>query len=118
MKLTPSLPSEVIPEGEQGRKLPLLPSSLSPKEIGEGSVTITDSGFGPEPDKLSQDPELPLFLQWPKQIPIPHDIAGFYLINLKIQMTISHWEVQNTLVLQKFTNGVALQAMNFFCNWS
>ena len=31
------------------------PSSLSPKEIGEGSVTVTDSGFGPEPEKLSQE---------------------------------------------------------------
>ena len=47
-----------------------------------------------------KNPELPLFLQWSKQIPIPHDIAGFHLINLKIQMTINHWEVQNTLVLQ------------------
>ena len=53
VKLTPAIPLGVIPEGEQGRKLPPPPSSSSPKEIGEGSLTVTDSGFGPEPDKLS-----------------------------------------------------------------
>ena len=49
----------MVPEGETGRKLPPPPSSSSPKEIGEGSVTITDSGFGPEPDKLSQESRAP-----------------------------------------------------------
>ena len=51
---TPALPLGVVP-GEQGRQLPLPPSSLSPKEISEGSVMVTDSGFGPETDKLSQE---------------------------------------------------------------
>ena len=55
VKLTLALPLGVVPEGDQGGKLPPPPSSLSPKEIGEGSVTIMDSGFGPEPDKLSQE---------------------------------------------------------------
>ena len=55
VKLTPALPSGVVPEGEQVRKLPPPPSSLSPKEIGEGSVMVMDSGFGPEPDKLSKE---------------------------------------------------------------
>ena len=59
VKLTPALPSGVVPEGETGRKLPLPPSSSSPKEIGEGSVTIMDSGFGPEPDKLPQESRAP-----------------------------------------------------------
>ena len=58
VKLTPALPLEVVPE-EQGRKLPPPPSSLSPKEIGEGSVMVTDSGFGLEPDKLSQESQAP-----------------------------------------------------------
>ena len=55
VKLTPALPLGVVPEGEQGRKLPLPPSSSSPKEISEESVMVTYSGFGPEPDKLSQE---------------------------------------------------------------
>ena len=59
VKLTPALPLGVVPEGEQGRKLPLPPSSSSPKEISEGSVTVTDSGFGHEPDKLSQESQAP-----------------------------------------------------------
>ena len=59
VKLTPALSLGMVPEGEQGKKLPLLPSSSSPKEIGEGSVTITDSEFGPEPDKLSQESRAP-----------------------------------------------------------
>ena len=59
MRLTPALPSGVVPEGEQGRKLPPPPSNTSHKEINEGSVTITDSGFGPEPDKLSQESRAP-----------------------------------------------------------
>ena len=57
VKLTLALSSWVVSEGEQGRKL--LPSSSSPKEIGEGSVTVMDSGFGPEPDKLSQESRAP-----------------------------------------------------------
>ena len=59
VKLTPALPPGVVPEGETGRKLPPLPSSSSPKEVDEGSVTVTDSGFGPEPDKLSQESRAP-----------------------------------------------------------
>ena len=59
VRLIPALSSGVVPEGEQGRKLPPLPSSSSPKEIGDGSVTITDSGFGPELDKLSQESRAP-----------------------------------------------------------
>ena len=59
VKLTPALPSGIVPEGELGRKLPLPPSSSSPKEIGEGSMTVTDSGFGPELDKLSQESRAP-----------------------------------------------------------
>ena len=59
VKLTPALPLGVVPEAEPGRKLPLPPSSSSPKEIGEGSVTFTDSGFGPEPDKISQESRAP-----------------------------------------------------------
>ena len=59
VKLTPALPSGVVPEGETGRKLPLPTSNSLPKEVGEGSVTITDSGFGPEPDKLSQESRAP-----------------------------------------------------------
>ena len=55
VKLTPALPLGVVPKGEQGRKLPLPPSSSSSKEISDGSVTVMDSGFGPEPDKLSQE---------------------------------------------------------------
>ena len=58
VKLTPALPLGVVPEGETGRKL-LPPRSSSPKEIGEGSVTVMDSGFGPEPDKLSQESRTP-----------------------------------------------------------
>ena len=59
MKLSPALPSGIVSEGELGRKLPPPPSSPSPKEISEGSVTVTDSGFGPEPDKLSQESRAP-----------------------------------------------------------
>ena len=55
VKLTPALPLGVAPEGEQGKKLPPPPSSLSPKEISEGSVMVMDSGFSPEPNKLSQE---------------------------------------------------------------
>ena len=54
VKLTPALPSGIVPEGELGRKLTPPPSSLSPPKIGGGSVTVTDNGFGPEPDKLPQ----------------------------------------------------------------
>ena len=59
MKLTPALLSGVVPEGEQGRKLPPPPGSSSPKEISEGSVMGMDSGFSPEPDKLSQESQAP-----------------------------------------------------------
>ena len=59
VKLTPALPSGVVPEKEQGRKLPPPLSSSSPKEISEASVTVTDSVFGPEPDKLSQESRAP-----------------------------------------------------------
>ena len=47
VKLAPALPLGELPEGEQGRELPPLPMSSSPKGISEESVTITDSGFGP-----------------------------------------------------------------------
>ena len=59
VKLTPSLPMGILPEGEQGRQLPMPPMSSSPKEISEGSITITESGFGPEPDKLLQESRAP-----------------------------------------------------------
>ena len=59
VRLTPALPSGFVPEGELGRKLPPPPSSSSPKETGEGLVTVTDSGFGPDPDKLSQESGVP-----------------------------------------------------------
>ena len=59
VKLTPTLPSGLVPEGETGRKLPLPPSSSLPKEVDEGSVTITNSGFGPEPDNLLQESKAP-----------------------------------------------------------
>ena len=59
VKLTPALPSGIVPEGELGRKLAPPPSCSSPKEISKESVTITDSGFGPEPDKLSQESRAP-----------------------------------------------------------
>ena len=59
VKLTTALPSGIVPEGKLGRKLPPPPNSSSCKEIGEGSVTVTDSGFGPEPDKLSQESRAP-----------------------------------------------------------
>ena len=59
MKLTTALPSGIVPGGEPGRKLPPPSSSLSPKEIGKGSMTVTDSGFGPEPENLSQESRAP-----------------------------------------------------------
>ena len=59
VKLTLALPSGILPEAEQGKKLPPPPSSSFPKEISEGSVTVMDSGFGPEPDKLSQESRAP-----------------------------------------------------------
>ena len=59
VKLSPLLPSGVTPDGEPGRRLPPPPNSSSPKEAAEESVTITDSGFSPEPDKLSWEPRAP-----------------------------------------------------------
>ena len=53
VKLSSALPLGVVPDGEPGRRLPPPPNSLSPKETGEEPVTISDSGFDPEPDKLS-----------------------------------------------------------------
>ena len=54
VKLSSALLSGVVPDGEPGRKLPPPPNSLSPKDTGEEPMTISDSGFNPEPNKLSQ----------------------------------------------------------------
>ena len=59
VKLSSALPSGVVPDGESGRKLPPPPNSSSPKEPGEQPMTISDSGFNPEPDKLSQESRAP-----------------------------------------------------------
>ena len=59
VKLSSALPSGVVPDGEPGRRLPPPSNSLSPKETGEEPVTISDSGFNPEPDKLSQESRAP-----------------------------------------------------------
>ena len=59
VKLSSALPSRVVPDREPGRKLPPPSKSSSPKETGEEPVTISDSGFDPEPDKLSQESRAP-----------------------------------------------------------
>ena len=59
VKLSSALPLGVVPDGEPGRKLPPPPKSSSPKETGEEPVTISDSGFDSEPDKLSQESRAP-----------------------------------------------------------
>ena len=59
VKLSSALPSGVVPDGEPGRKLPPPPNSSSPKETGEEPMTISDSGFDPEPNKLSQESRAP-----------------------------------------------------------
>ena len=59
VKLSSALPLGVVPDGEPGRKLPPPPNSLSPKKTGMEPVTISESGFDPEPDKLSQESRAP-----------------------------------------------------------
>ena len=59
VKLSSALPSGVVPDGEPGRKLLPPPNSSSPKETGEEPMTISDSGFDPQPDKLSQESRAP-----------------------------------------------------------
>ena len=59
VKFSSALPSGVVPDGEPGRKLPPPPNSSSPKETGEEPVTISDSGFDPEPNKLSHEYRAP-----------------------------------------------------------
>ena len=59
VKLSSALLLGVVPNGEPGRRLPPPPNSSSPKETSEGPMTITDSGFGPEPKNLSQESRAP-----------------------------------------------------------
>ena len=59
VKFSSALPSGVVPDGELGRRLSPPPNSSSPKETGEEPMTITDSGFGPESNKLSQESRAP-----------------------------------------------------------
>ena len=59
VKLSLALPFGVVPDGDPGRRLPPPPNSSSPKETGEEPVTISDSGFDPEPNKLSQESRAP-----------------------------------------------------------
>ena len=59
VKLSSSLPTEVVPDGEPRRRLSPPPNSSSPKETGEEPLTITDSGFSPKPGKLSQESRAP-----------------------------------------------------------
>ena len=60
VKLSLSLLHGVIPGGELSQKLPPPPpSSPSPKELAEKSTTVTDSGLGPEPSRLSQESQEP-----------------------------------------------------------
>ena len=59
VKLSSALPLGVVPDGEPGRKLPPPPKSSSPKETGGEPVTISDSGFDAEPNKLSQESSAP-----------------------------------------------------------
>ena len=66
VKLSSALPLGVVPDGEPGRKLPPPPRSSSLKETGEELVTVSDSGFDPEPDKLSQESRDPSVSPVPK----------------------------------------------------
>ena len=59
VKLSSALPSGVVPDREPGRRLPSPSNSSSPKETGEEPGTISDSGFDPEPNKLSQESRAP-----------------------------------------------------------
>ena len=86
VKLSSALPSGVVPDGEPGRRLPPPPNSSSPKETGEESVTISGSGFDPEPGKLPQESRAPSVFPVAKADPFPNNTTRFHPI---IQMTIN-----------------------------
>ena len=93
VKLSLALPLGMVPDRESGRKLPPPPNSLSPKETGEESVTIFDSGFGPEPNKLSQETRVPSVSPVAK---VDSHSKQHHWIHPISQMTISSWRAQNT----------------------
>ena len=110
VKLSSSLPSGVISDGEHGQKLPTpSPSGSSPKELVGVSAPQTVSLFLNLVSCLKNLKNLQ-FLQWLRQIYSPGDIARFHLTSLT--MMNSSQRVQSIPALGELFSVMGLQAIS------